>query len=93
MKDPNNVMSVLDLRNADGVLATMLGYSGIYYENPLNEWYGSFFDKVPVWKELEGRPGLYWNTTGDEHFQGKLYEHRFSNGIHMMYPTDIKWPE
>ena len=94
MSDPNNIIAVLDFTTADQVWDTGHGAVGLYYDNPLNDWYGHFFDRVPVWMESTKYPGMYWNTTGDLNFKGQLYVPKETdNGSHIMYPTGIPFPE
>lgn len=89
VNDKNGIMQILDLRTANTLIETGLGGVGLYYDNPLNEWYGAFFDRVPVWMESQTHPGLYWNTAGDPGFNlDVLYRHKVEEGFHIMEPTE-----
>jgi RHS repeat-associated protein len=92
LNDKNSVMTILDFTTYGLVWESPFGIVGLYYDNPLNDWYGNFFDRVPVWMESRSHPGLYWNTTGDHNFKGQLYRHQLLDGNHIMSPTGIPFP-
>jgi RHS repeat-associated protein len=93
LNDKNGIFDILNIKVSNNLLETGLNGVALYYENPLNEWYGSFFDRVPVWMESTTHPGFYWNTAGDQGIDHSvLYKYVFEDGTHSMRPTTIpRW--
>lgn len=89
LNDDNSVMRILEFTISDNLLDVGTQAVGIFYENPLNEWHGNFFDRTMDWVPSERYPGHYFNTTHNPKYQGYYFTHDYAGGIHTMTKTTI----